>query len=350
MRAPISMAIAIALVGCGNEAPIRQNLPVEEPGQPLSLDASVTQQDLVLQVAVPSTDILFVVDNSCSMGDDQEALVDNFPTFMRWFLGSGLDYHIGVVSTDVYDPAQSGKLVKGFSRKWISADDNNQVNMFNQMAVLGVSGSGDERGTDALYMALEEEVDEYNAGFYRDEAALHTIAVSDEPDYSRDLPFGELVNWYDTLKRTADDRTFSAIERRGGAGGGSSRKYGDMTARIGGVIYDINETSWDRALDALGLRATGMKTEYFLSKLPVDETISVRVREPIGEGEFTALPIARAWLDSDGKPVDAKGEPISSDPHWYYLEGRNSIVFIDFVPEEQRTVEINYTVRSSVTN
>ena len=56
-----------------------------------------TQTDRLVQVTVPTVDILWVIDNSCSMGPEQTSLADNSPIFLNYFLGSGLDYHIGTV-------------------------------------------------------------------------------------------------------------------------------------------------------------------------------------------------------------------------------------------------------------
>ena len=64
--------------------------PVETP----------TQTDRLVQVLPPEVDVLWIIDNSSSMSDEQAALTTNFPAFMDFFLGSGLLYHIGVVSTD----------------------------------------------------------------------------------------------------------------------------------------------------------------------------------------------------------------------------------------------------------
>lgn len=348
MKIATPLVLAVALTGCSTETGIREDIPVLPSGNPNPIDNSERQTDVMLQTVVPAVDVLFMVDNSCSMGDDQDRLVENFPTFIRWFLGSGLEYHIGVVSSDVYDPAQSGKLQKGFNRKWISEDDNNQVPMFSQMAVLGTSGSGDERGRDAIYLGLELERDRYNQGFYRDDAALHTIAVSDEPDNSRDINLGEFVEWYDGLKRTAEDRTFSAIETRGGFGGASS-KYGSITSRIGGVIWDIRTDNWAGALDVLGLQATGRKTEYFLSKLPVNDTIEVAVRQPLDDGSFTPDFFDRAYFDDDQNLVDAEGKPVEpTAAYFYYREQRNSISFVNYVPDDAWQIQIEYIVRSSV--
>ena len=51
--------------------------------------------DVSTQVTTPEVDVLFVIDNSCSMNNEQSELTANFPSFMAYFLDSGLDYHIG---------------------------------------------------------------------------------------------------------------------------------------------------------------------------------------------------------------------------------------------------------------
>lgn len=71
---------------------------------------SPVQQDRLVQVTTPAVDILWVVDNSCSMDAEQTALTDNFDAFMGYFIDSGLDWHVGVVSTDMTSFSHSGKL------------------------------------------------------------------------------------------------------------------------------------------------------------------------------------------------------------------------------------------------
>src|SRR5687767_5682802 len=46
-------------------------------------------------------DLLFVIDNSGSMEQEQASLARNFPLFMRELTNAGLpDLHLGIVSTD----------------------------------------------------------------------------------------------------------------------------------------------------------------------------------------------------------------------------------------------------------
>src|SRR5688572_15430483 len=61
----------------------------------------IKESQIVVPAAVPTpADILFVVDNSGSMADEQERLASNFDAFIREIAGAG-DYQIGVVSTDL---------------------------------------------------------------------------------------------------------------------------------------------------------------------------------------------------------------------------------------------------------
>jgi hypothetical protein len=92
---PVSWAL---LGGCSDYNLANTAPPLEAPNAK-ELE-SPTRTDEIVQLTTPSADVLWVVDNSSSMSDNQRALTDNFPVFFDWFLGSGLDYHIGVVSTD----------------------------------------------------------------------------------------------------------------------------------------------------------------------------------------------------------------------------------------------------------
>jgi len=60
-----------------------------------------------------------------------------------------------------------------------------QMQVFAQMATLGTGGSFDEMGRRAVFRALTEPLQSTdNAGFYRDEASLHVVVISDEDDSS----------------------------------------------------------------------------------------------------------------------------------------------------------------------
>ena len=72
-----------------------------------------TQTDVFQQVRRNTVDILMVVDNSCSMIEEQVKLGGNFQNFIQAFQGVDVDWQIAVTTTDTLDPAQSGHLIGG---------------------------------------------------------------------------------------------------------------------------------------------------------------------------------------------------------------------------------------------
>jgi hypothetical protein len=269
-------------------------------------------------------------------GSLTEKVTDNFPRFMDYFLGSGLDYHIGVITTDIDDPNQAGRLQYGRGYKYIDDDTPDPINVFMDMGTVGTEGSGQERGIGATYMAIEDLDDTYNLGFYREEAALHTTVLSNEDDFTPAsvVTLDEFEDWYDDLKPTRDDRTFNAIVC---VGTGSEEcpdqgtAYVHASEQIGGIIWDITRDDWAALLDQLGAQAAGLKREYFLSQVPVEKSIVVQVQDQGG-----------ALMEFDR----AIGRPPVGD--WTYSSARNSITFLEYVPPSLATVLISYTVASSV--
>jgi hypothetical protein len=341
------LAIA-ALSACTSETGLYSeyiDFPLSQPGQ--LEDPTVT--DRVVQVTTPEVDVLFVVDNSCSMSDNQAKLGEEFPTFLDFFLGSGLDYHIGVTSTDAdssYGNPLEGRLVNVGGVRYIdpTLGEEQASQIFTSMVSLGTSGSGVEKGLAAAFMALELRRDKQNAGFYRDDAALHTVAVSDEQDQSDDMrpeliTLNEFIDWYDGLKDVIEDRTFSSIVCSSAAGlaGGCIQpdvgtRYMTVTREIGGIVWDINDDNFAEVLEQLGVQASGFKREYFLTQAPIPETLDVRI-ERVVQGQATVSP-KRQGTEKDG------GD-------YYYNESRNSIVFYSFVPDPLDEVVISYTLLSA---
>ena len=169
--------------------------------------AAPFQVDLFDQKQVQQVDILWVVDNSSSMKAKQDRLKNNIHSFMQYLEAQSIDYHLGVVSTDTFDPNQSGRLQNkaGLPQPWINSDAGvNAESFFFQNIGLGELGSGDEKGLlgamYALTAPLSPPVSRANpdAGalncarvvggavdcFVRPAASLFTIIISDEEDSS----------------------------------------------------------------------------------------------------------------------------------------------------------------------
>lgn len=73
----------------------------------------LTQRDFFQQNRLNTVDLLLVVDNSCSMVEEQSKLATNFDHFIQYFDAADVDWQIGVVTTDTVQEQFSGHLIGG---------------------------------------------------------------------------------------------------------------------------------------------------------------------------------------------------------------------------------------------
>jgi hypothetical protein len=153
-------------------------------------------------------DLLFVIDNSGSMEDEQASLVASFEGFVAGIqaaLGSANSYHVGVVTTDAYSnnapgctelgalvtrtggDASSGMDCQPFSSgaRYLDETEPDLAGKFSCIAQVGISGSGDEIQAQAGYHAISPAMNAAgacNEGFIRDDALLVVVIITDEND------------------------------------------------------------------------------------------------------------------------------------------------------------------------
>lgn len=326
--------LALVAFGCANSAGGIRAIPDEvlvphtlEPENPVRVERLV-------QAPVPVADTLFVVDNSCSMEEEQAGLAANFDAFLVWLQASGLDFHAGVVSTDMTDVGHSGMLREVDGYRWVDASTPEPDTVFRDMVSLGIEGSGDERGRAAAYTAIELLADTDNVGFLREHGALHIVIVSDEDDSSGDTPISRDA-WITYLlgerARRGELSISSIVTPITGCGGDGDpllsgtpgAEYLDVTLRVGGVPWSICEPDWSGILDVLGFVTAGLKKEFFLAETPVDGSISVRT-------------------ELDG----VVSRPYVEGTEWVYDLSRNSIEFLAFEPQPFTVIVVQYEVRS----
>jgi hypothetical protein len=204
--------------------------------------------DVFQQVDDVDVDILFVVDNSGSMGDEQSTLAAGFGGFIAQAQVWNVQYHIGVISTDLGD---EGRLLG--AEPWVN---NLTSNLFVDSVLLGTEGSGDERGLQTAWLALQPDmlIDHgvacsndlecgaqfagsycvkgkcggYNRGFLRSEALLAIIWISDEQEHTCSTPVDDFVSFFKSIKGNnvkgyaivGDPK--SPADPVGGCGGGGS--------------------------------------------------------------------------------------------------------------------------------
>jgi len=327
MQRWLAAAVLVA-AGCTSETSFTQGLEVWGDGNPGEVDSPFAS-DRIVQVTIPKVDVLFVVDNSCSMEEEQEALGANFDAFLDYFLGSGLDYHVGVVSTDMNDPLHSGALrnVNGF--RWIEEGTSDPELVFDAMVTMGVEGHWQEKGRAAAYTAIELLRDTDNQGFIRDDAGMHVTVVSDEDDESDGSPISrqEYIDW---MLNARDNRQLVSFNAVVGPATGCKTAlepgsdYLSISQAVGGVQWSICSDDWSRVLELLGFRAAGLQQEFYLSQLPVEDTISVSVEAGGVVRQFTP------------------------QTEFTYDPARNSITFVDYLPQPLEEITIDYQLLASL--
>ena len=215
----------LALLGCGSTEEthpfVEGSAPAADGGAPAeggppAPDAAAPAPD----VAAPPTrdlDILFMIDNSPTMAEEQDKLRRNFPVFMKALqaIPGGLpNVHIGVVTSDLgagMKPLNNGGCPRvGGDRgvlqngrqpidchlqggaRFISSGQNGTVNnftgsideAFSCIATVGTQGCGYEHQLQSVRVALDAKATPENQGFLRDNAMLAIILITDEDDCS----------------------------------------------------------------------------------------------------------------------------------------------------------------------
>lgn len=331
--------------------------------------------DVVEQRIQPKVDVLWVIDNSGSMNEEQEKVAVNFEAFTQFFVNSGLDWHIGAITTDCgsletdgatgtgLDP-DCGKLIKVAGYPYLTPEVPAAEAMFRQLVRAGAGGSSDEMGLLATWRALvpvTPEVELHNKGFLRKNAALHIIVVSDEADSSPYPTFNmpEFTGYLKYQLKSESDRdeipvTFSSIvgPRPGGciAGDGSGNagagtEYIEATNEIGGMFASICTADWYPVLEALGLQAAGLRDEYFLSEIPVPGSIELWVDDEGGRRDG----IDQASLVEGDVLADVcQARDLRRCFEYAYDAVRNAVRTIDYLPAPNADIHIRYELRSEL--
>ena len=315
-------------------------------GQPNPPDLSApVVVDRLIQSPEQNIDVLFVIDTSCSMREEQEALDANMPSFMQFFLDSGLDYHVGVVSTNMDARNDQAALLTEAvdGTRFIAPDTLEPFDTFTELALLGTDSHSEEQGRRAAWTAIELFGRTDNAGFYRPDASLSIVVISDEDDQSGETPISlpDFVSWLDGLKSGDSSRTsFSAIvadtDRCATSAFNVGDEYIDAVQATGGVLWSICTDRWDLALEQLGMEAAGIRREFFLSQVPILPSLAIEV--VLSNGDTQPYAIVDAPTPSFDWPDGVAPFEVTYD------RSRNSVRFWEQLPPPLSEMMATYEV------
>ncbi len=237
------------------------------------------RSDTFIQSQGAAADLLFVVDNSPGM--DHAALLDAAADLVAALDSWGLDWHVGVVTTDV------GELGHLRGRPaWTNGSLADSVTPLQDVFDVGNGGTELEQGMHNAFMALSAPaVTGVNAGFLRNEALLHLVFVSDEDDLS------EPASGWSALEYAAffeDRKEFPmnvvASDITGGRSGcdgvraaDATDRFTDLTAALGGHSGSYCEASWGPAMAAVAALSRRRALGFEPTLDPVESTLSVTV-------------------------------------------------------------------------
>lgn len=266
----------LLLVGCN---PSDFNLSDPDSG---GLGVVVVEEQFV-QAPAPKLDLLFVIDGTGSMAEEQAAFASAASTFVSRLDGIGLAWQVGVTTTD---PADGGTLQ---GEPWIitsSAED--PAGAFAAAVAVGSDRPPPSAGLYGAVAAIEDEAG-LNLGFLRDDAPLHVVFVSDGDDESDpwlgDDPVGA------TAERMAERATATGHPVRASAVVGvqagqcdgpygaalAGARYLDLAEATGGAQVDICTSDFSAVADAVESYGIEWPTRFALQAEPVSESVAVEI-------------------------------------------------------------------------
>lgn len=343
---PLLLACALAALSC-QRARLQRVLP------------EGVRIDVLPQSSRAQLDTLFVVDNADHIKPHQQKVAQSFSRFLGYLDQNQIDYHIGLVSTDVSN--QPATYLGGGGKRYFAAGDSDLAQgVAAAVLSLGEKGSPVEAALQQIDLSLRQPP----AGFLRPGAALFVVAVTDDDD-----PWspGEDLYYYRAIKQSkgaGNDGlvTFSAIA--GDVPGGctirdpqnpASSFVADPAARLkglalqtGGVFHSLCDPSFDAVFDQLGATAAGLRRNFRLAKVPDLSTLVVTVRDPCD-----VKPAALAACAQQGNECGEPTPAIVCTPQqggadgWSFDAPTNSLVFSGAsLPPRGALVEAQYKERT----
>lgn len=264
-----------------------------------------------------AVDVLFIVDESGSMSDDQESLASTMPDIYEILIGPDfidLRWRVGITATD----SSAGLYAV------VEYDDPDAYLKLLTLTSF-LQGHYDEAGLDAAIKSVA-----WDSSFHRDEADLLIVYISDEPDQSS-TSLKAYENLMDRIKEHPFVVTESSIVFTG------NYPYNDFCGPsytsspdlyLGTGYMDVSEVTVDLC-----------DTNNWVSVLDNarDHVPTLNEKWPLSE------PVAPPY---DSVEVYVDGDPFQN---WYFEPSENTVYLLE-IPEVGSFVSIAYLVEMEEEN
>ncbi len=271
-------------------------------------------------------DVLMIVDNSGSMEQHQNYLASSTQDFAKRLVDLGFDFHLGVTSTDTSANGHKGKLIG--STPFLVTSSGDLETKLRSRILIGASGSNVEEGLKAAKLASSEpNISETNAGFFRPDAFLALIVLSNEDDAGTE-PVQSFIDHFQMIKpplpgrergwvlnfigvtgaRDEDCKTFGDYK-------GVGNRYMEIANFSRGRVDTICTANLSSAIKGLEKALLTLLTEIPLSRQPAAGTLRVL---------FNGTPVPNDNLNG-----------------WTYETEKNSILFHgNYIPKTKTKIDI----------
>ncbi|MBI5508611.1 MAG: choice-of-anchor D domain-containing protein [Deltaproteobacteria bacterium] len=276
----------------------------------------------------PKVDVLWVVDDSGSMSDDQENLANNFDAFISRAVSLNADYHIGVTNSDG-ETEWSGRLhTCNAGRKYVTDTMPQAQQQSDFRCNVKTSQPADGRpSTDSKESPLQAakaafeypNLDGWNATFYREDAALYVLMVTDETDQS-DGSAQLYVDYFRNLKGLGNPDLLDVSAISGPPPDGCPSAEGnqpgyDVVGAVGGQFRSICTADWTDLINTLGLDVFHARRQFPLSRPATAASIEVHLcagacpADPTTCPPVPQSPTAGWTFDATANAVTLNGNP-----------------------------------------
>lgn len=290
--------------------------------------------DLFTQVTGQEVDVLFLVDDSGSMCEEQDRLAAGFDYFIKNAKVWNNDYHIGIAGVNVVDDTIMGMLNYGNPKKmprFLTPSTPDQKTKFKEFTALGCNGGPNCGGfngpctdqqeagllaaqialsaplttdtgvacnsdsdcknnpnvcpdpSSCPYRCLDKTCGGWNKGFIRENAQLEIVVLSDEEDQSP----GAVSTYIDFLKSIKGFYNVKMMHFHSIVGANpptcqesdAGKRYIQVSQETNGVIGDICDANYFQTMAKIGEVTFGLKVQFFLTRLAEPGTVKVWVND-----------------------------------------------------------------------
>lgn len=279
-------------------------------------------------------DVLLMIDNSSSMGLYQDRLAAQAHSIVDALNKLKMDYTIAVVTSDMRSGGNGGRFIG--EPKVLKKNTSNLVNHIRSRIQIGTSGSDLERGLESIVRVLDPNyLGGDGNGFFREDALLAIVALSNEDDYSSNS-VSYYKDYFDALKppfkggakawvlnfigvpnlESSCSTALDGIYKEPGL------RWIELADYSGGRVEAVCDTSLATAVNNVRKKIVEIMTDFHLGRIPVVSSIKV-------------------WIN--GKEI-----PQSTTNGWEYIPGDEILRFHgDAVPGADDRVVVDFTPASA---